>query len=229
MTHSHDRYVNMMKWWIADHSLSPQPESTVNTTSGIPAPRLTVGQPQNFNKTVSEHYRQMLGKLASSMEKQIESLADSGDVDDHLTDHVKHVIDLATYLPGSEIQRVLPSLCTNSEVEEGLTANELKDRCAAALKVSVDQLDRHDKAFKTEIKRRLKAILEDKLKAKGSKEFWATALKSPESQKNALFEEILDFIMKRDDQGDENWRKIAHSEAKRIVDPSGGRPRYMMM
>jgi len=216
------RYVNAAKWWIIDTSEKGTTKPAVNAQEGIPLPPLS--KQCSGPLQVSDHYKGIFRQLAAYMEQETDQLATAGDSDQHMSDHTQHLVELATLVSVSEIEHVLPSLCTNEEVEAGLTAGQLLQRCAD--KLGASNITRHEAAFRTEIKRRINEILVAKLKSMDKAELKRT-LEKPAEEKRAALEDLIQFVISRSDQGDEDWYRIVATEANTIVHPVRTRP-YMM-
>jgi hypothetical protein len=217
------RFVNGMKWWITDHQCSGAPAKSVSQATGIPPP--PVDEKFEWGKLrVSDHYKAVFARLLNYYERECEQLADAGDVDDHLHEHAKKLVDLVGFVAGADIVRVLPTLATSREVEAGLTADDLRKRCEEALKAP--DLSHRRSAFKTEIKRRLKEVVKAKLEAKGGPAL-KEALEGPAEGKDALITEVVGFIASRNDQQLSKWTKIATNELYALVTGSAPPQRRM--
>jgi hypothetical protein len=218
------RFINGMKWWITDHQCSGAPAESVSQATGIPPPRVVAENYERGKLRVSDHYKAVFGGLLNYYERECERLADAGDVDDHLQEHAKKLVDLIGFVAGADIVRVLPTLATNEEVEAGLTAEDLQKRCEEALKAS--DLSGRSSAFETEIKRRLQEVVKAKLEAKGVPAL-KEALEGPAEGKDALVAEAVGFIAARKDQQLDKWTKIATNELYALV-PGSAPPQRRM-
>jgi hypothetical protein len=233
------RYVNGVKWWLADHTGQAEPRATVSPSAGIPpAPVVDPASEYCTAHTfmrVSPHYKAMLARLLDHIERGVERLVDAGEDDDdepqQLPGVARHLVSLIGYASAGEIMVALGTLCTDDEVVAGLDADALQARCEAALKA--EDLSGRRQAFETAIKSRLLAVLKTRLSAFDKEHLIGIMDRGRSSstggeERDAFLAQMTDFAKERPDQDWEAWQRIASTEINSIINPPAPRRVGMM-
>jgi hypothetical protein len=234
------RYVNGVKWWLADHTGQAEPRATVSPSAGIPpAPVVDPASEYCTAHTfmrVSPHYKAMLARLLDHIERGVERLVDAGEDDDdepqQLPGVARHLVSLIGFASAGEIMVALGTVCTDDEVVAGLDADALRARCEAALKA--EDLSGRRQAFEMEIKRRLLDVLKARLSAfdrehlLGIMDRGGSSSGNGGEERDAFLARMTDFAKERPDQDWAAWQRIASAEIDSINNPPAPRRVGMM-
>lgn len=167
----------MMKWWIRDTSNRNDNASTasVSVSTGLPVIPAVADQHRGWSEmAVSAHYREMFALFLRHYEHEVHALAGKAvggeETSDHerLVAHTEKLVKLTNFISIQQIEQIMKLLSDEDLISGSVDGQELRKRVENGLALSglptVDLSDRMD-VFNLEIKRRVKQILVNKLKA----------------------------------------------------------------